>query len=67
MAVGKKKKGYLEGSNMDMGMELVYTCGSGPLRCMAVTSLNLLSTFSFIYYRLIYVLHILVYELIYKK
>ena len=24
MAVGKKKKGYLEGSNMDMGMELVY-------------------------------------------
>ena len=24
MAVGKKKKGYVEGSNMDMGMELVY-------------------------------------------
>ena len=25
------------------------TCGSGPLRCMAVTSLNLLPTFLFVY------------------
>ena len=26
-----------------------FTCGSGPLQCMAVTSLNLLSTFFYLF------------------
>ena len=33
---------------------IVLTCGSGPLRCMAVTSLNILPTFLQYIYKLKY-------------